>query len=60
MHILAILLFPVRLVTWPFIVPEITYVMYGLTNFNCQPNTDCSYHSLLWLTTKSWLLWHVS
>lgn len=55
MHIIAILLFPVRLVFVPLIIP-VTGVMYGLISQN--PNNQDTYWSLLWPITKAWLLWH--
>ena len=55
-HWVAILLFPVRLVTWPLVVPEVTYVLWGVTHLQTNPS---SYWSLIGDTSKMWLFWQV-
>lgn len=55
MHILSILLFPLRLITVPLALP-LTGIIYGLTG--CNPNSHDTYWNLLWPVTKAWLLWH--
>lgn len=58
-HPIVILLFPFRLISWPIVIPEISYVTWALTNWQqCPVGQDCSYWSWLGSLSKAWLLWH--
>ena len=54
MHPFVILLFPLRLLAEPLMIP-ITGVMYGLTSQN--PNSTGTYWQLFGSISKAWLLW---
>lgn len=54
MHIFAILLFPLRLVAEPLVLP-LTYFAW---NFPDSPTPAHGYWHFFLLASKAWLLWH--
>lgn len=58
MHIVAIILFPVRLVTAPIICPPVSYFWWALANNTSSNLPYAHFWPMFGQVVKGWVFWH--